>query len=232
MSTLGASAQMAHTGERTATRSLSVVVLPAAALIVLLAVALLLLFTPPWVHFAISATGGDAWAPSPAVAHELSDQTIAELLVGPATFSFAGPNGAPFYTPDEAAHLRDVRVVLLPLLGLAVASAGVLAWALVRHGREPATWRGLARGGVLVAAGLAVAGLVAGLAWTFAFELFHRLLFPGGNWSFPATSNLVRLYPVGFWQLSAAAIGLLGIAGGVLTWLVGRRRARQLGRAS
>jgi len=77
---------------------------------------------------------------------------------------------------------------------------------------------------------LLVAGAFAAVAFGIAFELFHRVLFPGGNWAFdPAQSNLVRMYPLGFWQLSAAAYGCLAIAGGTVVWLFARRRSRAPG---
>jgi uncharacterized membrane protein len=75
---------------------------------------------------------------------------------------------------------------------------------------------------------LAVLGVVAAVAFGLAFEVFHRLLFPGGNWAFPADSNLIRLYPIAFWQLSVAALGLLAGGAGALTWWIGRRRAASL----
>jgi hypothetical protein len=228
MSTLGASAEMAHDAGRTGVRGVALAVLPLATAIVLLAVALMLLFAPPWVHFAVDASGGAGWAPSPTLAHEWSDRTIAELLLGPGTFAISTPGGGALYTADEAAHLRDVRLVLVGFLALALAAGALVGWRLQRHRGEPATWRALARGGAALAVGLLVIGVIAAVAFGAAFELFHRLLFPGGNWAFPADSNLVRLYPLGFWQLSAAALGGLGIAGGALTWLVGRRRARAL----
>jgi hypothetical protein len=35
----------------------------------------------------------------------------------------------------------------------------------------------------------------------------------------------VQLYPMAFWQLAAAALGLLVVVLGVLTWWLGRRAA-------
>jgi hypothetical protein len=58
--------------------------------------------------------------------------------------------------------------------------------------------------------------------------MFHRILFPGGNFSFPADSLLIQLYPYAFWQLSAGALGVLGIVGGLVVWWLARRRARSL----
>ena len=124
--------------------------------------------------------------------------------------------------------MRDVRVVLFAFLGLAVLSAIFIGWALARRGGATRTWRAIARGGAGLAVLLVALGVFAAVAFGAAFELFHRLLFPGGNWSFPATSWLIKMYPYGFWQLSAAAFGILGIAGGAVVWALARGRARSL----
>jgi uncharacterized membrane protein len=76
--------------------------------------------------------------------------------------------------------------------------------------------------GLVVVGVLGVGGLVA------AFSLFHEVFFPGGNWSFPADSNLIRLYPEPFWELSAVALGILASIGGIAVWYLARRRAAAL----
>jgi hypothetical protein len=186
----------------------------------LLAIALLLLMTPIWTHFAIAASGGTQATRDSASALALSDRTVGELFLGPGTFSD--------YDVDEAAHMRDVRLVLYGFLGIAAVSVTFIAWSFWRAPRDPATWRALSRGGAATIVLLIGLGVFAALAFDAAFELFHRLLFPGGNFEFPSTSLLIRLYPIEFWQLSAAAMSGLGITGGLLVWLVGRRRAAAL----
>jgi integral membrane protein (TIGR01906 family) len=196
-----------------------------ATLVTLLALALLPLLSPAWVHSAIHASGGAVHGATAAQSLALSDMTVHELLFGPGTFAMTYDAGRPLYGADEVAHMRDVRLVLYGFLALAAVSAIVVAVALVR-GAKRATWSAIAAGGAVLAVGLVALGVFAAVAFGAAFELFHRLFFPGGNWSFdPAHSNLVSLYPLGFWQLSAAALGILGVAGGLAAWLVGRRMA-------
>ncbi len=216
--------------ERAGGRLLLGAALPAATAIVVVAVAVLLLFLPPYIHAALDAAGApQVLGVSAEEAHRLSDRTVAELFLGPATFDFAGPDGRRFYGPDEAAHLRDVRLVLFSFLGVAAAGAALQALALARGWRQPATWTAVARGGGALALVLAGAGLAAFLAFDLVFDIFHRLLFPGGNFAFdPATQRLVQLYPLPFWQLTAAALGVLGIGGGTVIWFLARRRARML----
>ncbi len=125
----------------------------------------------------------------------VSDRTVTELLVGPGTFQFVWwpcddvsscAFGPPLYTPDEAAHLRDVRLVLWSFLGLALTSAILMPVAIARRPNDAVRWRAVARGGGALTVLIVVLGVVGALAFEPAFELFHRLLFPGGNWAFPA----------------------------------------------
>jgi hypothetical protein len=202
--------------------SLARILLVPATMVVILAVALLLLMTPLWTHFALSTSGAtDAFA-SPEVAYQLSDRTVSELFFGPGTFSD--------FATDEAAHMLDVRVGVYGFMVLAIASGGLLAWQLARHPRSPQVWRSVSRGGIWLVVTLIVVGLFAAFAFETAFELFHRIFFPGGNWAFPQDSLLITLYPYAFWELSAAAMGVLGIGAGLIVWVLARRRAEALER--
>ena len=204
---------------RPRTWPLAAVLLPPATAIVIGAVALLILLTPPWMHLALDLSGGSSGLATLQQAHELSDQTVVELFAGPGTFAA--------FAADEAGHMRDVRLVLWGFLGLALASFAIVAWRLSRHGRSPQTWQAVARGGLLLVGVTVVVGLFATLAFGVAFELFHRVFFPGGNWAFAQDSLLIRLYPYEFWQLTAGALGVLLIVGGVVVWWFARRRARE-----
>lgn len=200
--------------------------LPPATMVVLLAVPLILLLTPLWMHAALDLASGTVPGGDRAAAHSASDETVAQLLLGTA-FTVLAPDGSALYTIDEAGHLRDVRLVLYAFLAAGAAGAAVLAYALIARSRDPATWRGIRRGAALLVAGLVVLGIAGVLAFGVAFEIFHRVLFPGGNWAFASDSNLIRLYPYAFWQLSAAAFGVLALAGAALTWAYAGRQMRR-----
>lgn len=229
MSMLGASAASpaTTTAGRGAVVLLRSLVVGLACVVVLLAAAILPLLTPAWIHAALAASSGRAAGASLAESQALSDATVHELLFGPGTFAMSY-QGRPLYGPDEIGHLQDVRLILLGLLALAAVGAVILALALGQRAGRVDAWRAVARAGLGLLIALALAGVFAALAFGLAFELFHRLLFPGGNWSFdPARSNLVSLYPLAFWQLSAAAYGLLAGGLALATWLIGRRQARR-----
>jgi integral membrane protein (TIGR01906 family) len=205
-------------------------VLPLTTGLVLLGLSLLILLLPVYMHAALdTADSAGLLGVSRSEAHALSDQMVGELLLGPGTFAFAGPDGRPFLGVDEAAHMRDVRLVLLGFLAVVALSAVSVGAALAANWRRAFVWRSVARGGIVLALGLLLVGVVALVAFDFVFELFHRLFFPGGNWAFdPASQRLVQLYPLAFWQLTSLALGVLAIGSGVLVWLVGRGRASRL----
>jgi hypothetical protein len=196
-----------------------------ATVITIVAVALVVLLTPLWTHFALRAAGSAAPGGDGAVTRA-SDQTVGHLLAL-GDFRIAAGDGTPLYTDDERSHMRDVQLVLYVFLGLAVAAALFVALNVVS---DPSArdWLAVARGGGAIVIGVLVLAVVGVLAFGVAFELFHRVFFPGGNWSFSADSNLIRLYPLPFWQLSSAALGALAAAGGAATWWYARRRAAHL----
>jgi integral membrane protein (TIGR01906 family) len=203
-----------------------------ATILVILAAAVLPLLTPWFIHPALDAAGSAGrLGLTEAQAHTLSDRSVEELVLGPGDFLIAGPDGQPFYDADERSHLRDARL----LLGLLLVAAGVallgIALALVRRRHQRAAVAMIiARAGLATAVVVVALGLVALVAFDSLFRLFHQVFFPGGNWSFdPATQRMVQLYPFGFWQIAATALGLLVFVLGLATWLLGRWLA---GRAS
>jgi integral membrane protein (TIGR01906 family) len=200
-----------------------------ASALVILALAVMPLLTPLFIHAALDAAdSAGRLGVATAETHQLSDRTVAELVWGPATFSFAGPSGEPFYDAAEAGHLRDARLVLWALLIAAGVSAVLIGVRLARDRDRRPTWRAIARGALVLAVAMAAIGVFFLLAFDAAFELFHRIFFPGGNWAFdPTTERLVQLYPIPFWQLTSAALGALVIALALATWALGRRVGRK-----
>ena len=75
-------------------------------------------------------------------------------------------------------------------------------------------------------AAIVVGGIVA-FAFDQAFLAFHELFFPQGNFLFGPDSNLLRLFPEGFWFESSIAAGLLILLSCLVVSLVGWRIARR-----
>src|SRR4029079_8271213 len=106
---------------------------------------------------------------------------------------------------------------------LSTLAAVGLAFVTYKRRADTAVLKGISRGGPWLVVGTLVVGVSAAAAFDQAFELFHEIFFPGGNFTFdPATQRLVQLYPFAFWQYTAAALGVLLIGGGGLTWFVAR----------
>jgi integral membrane protein (TIGR01906 family) len=212
---------------RTGTRREALVGLAVSAATALssLAVAVLLVLPPFVLHPLLDAAGSASFLDvTPAEAHRLSDLTVTELVLGPGTFAFAGPGGGSLFDAAEASHLRDARALLYGFLGIAALAFLSAVAALIRDRRSMA-WR-VARGGGGLAVGIVVVGVVALLAFEPAFELFHRVFFPGGNWAFdPGSQRLVQLYPLAFWRYVSALVGVIALTLGVATWWLARRHA-------
>jgi hypothetical protein len=201
------------------------VLVPLATMLTIGALAFLPLLTPLYMHPALDAAGSAAKVGLGRQAtYDYSDRTVSELVFGPASFDFAAPDGSAFYDAAERGHMRDAQTVLYIFLGLAALAAVLLLVVGVRRRADAALLRAIGRGGAWLAVGTIVVGVIAAVAFDAAFELFHRLLFPGGNFTFnQATERLVQLYPLEFFQLTAAVLGGLLVAGGLAVWLAARR---------
>jgi integral membrane protein (TIGR01906 family) len=199
--------------------SLTSILVPTATAVALLAVALLPLLTPWFMHPALDAGGSAAWLGTTSQAtYQLSDSTVHDLVAG-GNFALSAPGGGPFYTADEASHMRDARALLYAFLALGLLCTVFVVANLTVGGNRANAWRLVRRGSGGLAVGVVVAGAVGFVAFEPAFELFHRIFFPGGNWAFdPATSQLVRLFPYAFWEIAAGSLGAVAVGLAALSW--------------
>lgn len=197
--------------------------------IAIVGVAAAILLLPPVMNLGLEVGGSAAvLGVAPEVARRASELSVQELILGPGSFAFAAiPGGQPFYGPDEAAHMQNVRVVVYGFFGLVLAGAVAVALSTRRMSRS----RGL-RAVRLGATGLVLAFAAIGVGLVIAFDalftLFHLIAFPGGGWQFdPTTQRIVQLYPTPFWEFAAGTLAGLSVAIGLLviavTTLVLRR---------
>lgn len=138
------------------------------------------------------------------------------------------PSSTPALRDPERAHMQDVRGVFQGFYLLVLFSIAVLAVAFRRArdtGASAATWRAVGRGARGLAIGLAGAGAFAILAFDAAFEVFHRLFFSSGTYTFdPRTDRLVQLFPQQFWSDTAIAVGVVAVVVALATaWAASRR---------
>lgn len=192
--------------------------------VVLLGLTILPLLTPAWFALAQERAGVarlTGWSPD--VVRRVTDRLIGDVVLGPPRFEVA-VDGRPVLSERERGHLRDVRGVLVRFgLAVVVAAAVVLVaqWRLA----PAAFWSVAERTGIVVAVAVGLVGLVAVLAFDPLFELFHRLFFPPGTYTFdPARERLVQLFPMPLWFETAIAAGLVLAGLGLLLAALGRRR--------
>lgn len=201
-------------------------------ILVIVTVAILPLLTSTFIHPALdAAAAAERLGVTVTQAHELSDASVTELVLGPGSFAFSGPDGTPFYDTDERGHLRDARLLLYLTFGVGLLSAGLIAAALMRAvGRARGSlWGAMAQGAGISVIAVVTLGILSLVAFSTLFTLFHQIFFPGGNFSFdPRTQHLVQLYPIGFWQIASAALGVTIAVLGTGTWLVTRLLARRV----
>ena len=149
---------------------------------------------------------------------------LGDLVVGPPDFD-ATIRSKPVLNETERGHLRDVRALFLAFY--AVIGVGVLVLLFTRwrsHG-SILYWRGVRSGAAILAVVVAALAGFAIVAFTLLFEVFHRLLFPPGTYTFdPATDRLVQLFPEPFWfhTTIVLAIGLI-LSGLVVRTYAGMR---------
>jgi uncharacterized membrane protein len=164
------------------------------------------------------------------------DRVTTEILVDLATdgaFDAAFTSGQPLLDARERSHMHDVAVLVRLLGGVAILAAAVAVACATWLRREPRRQGRimLAAAGVIGAGALGLA-LVFAVAFDAAFLAFHQLLFPPGSFLFAPESNLITLFPEGFWfdaSLAAGAaivLGALLVAGiGWWRWRAGRTTA-------
>jgi hypothetical protein len=184
----------------------------------------LLLFAPPFVSFMQARhdvsvrLGADPESVERATAAMLRDL----VLDGDFTVSLDGTQ--PVLDAAERSHMQDVGVVVRGLGAVEVISIAVALLAGRRLGGNRRR-----RGRLLLLAALTVGGLAAllgavfVLAFDVAFTAFHLVFFPGGNWQFPPSSNLIRFFPAPMWYELAMVAGAAMVLSAALVLLLARR---------
>lgn len=216
--------------DRLGGRIASIVVALATA-VVIVAGSILPFFNPAWIGFEQRRAEALAWTGfGDAELTAATNAIFADLVLGPPDFDVE-VRGEPVLNERERGHMRDVRTVFLGFWLLTAVSALVLVtgWRRTRldGAAAAAFWRAVRRG----AGGLAVAvvgvGLVALVAFDALLELFHRLLFPAGSYTFdPRTERMVQLFPFRFWFETSLAVGaVIVLVCGAVALLARRQRA-------
>jgi integral membrane protein (TIGR01906 family) len=216
--------------ERLARRAGSVLVSVATA-VTLLALAVLPFLLPAWVSLGQDRAEATAWTGyTPAELRTATDSILGDLVVGPPDFDVAVA-GEPVLNERERGHMRDVRAVFGGFAVAALASVLVLVVAAARSGAS--AWRAARRGAVGLAVGIVAVGVVGIVAFERAFEIFHRLFFASGSYTFdPRTERLVQLFPQRFWFETSVAVGVVALLLAAAVAALATWRLRDAGRAT
>jgi integral membrane protein (TIGR01906 family) len=137
----------------------------------------------------------------------------------------------PLLDADERSHMSDVSGLVRLLAAILGVAAVVVIVTGVRLRREPRR-----QGEIMIMAAGAIGttalllGIFFAVAFDTAFLLFHELLFPPGTFLFATGSDLITLFPEGFWFDAALAAGgaiiltaLVVTAIGIVRWRSGER---------
>lgn len=193
----------------------------------------LLLFNP-WVASALQERHAvaEAFGTSRDEIDRVTGEILGDLYTD-GSFDAALSPGEALLDERERSHMQDVAA-LLRLLGGVTILALLLALATgTRLRREPRRLgRIMAASAGSVGLMAAVVGLVLVVAFEPAFLAFHAVFFPAGTYLFEPGSDLIRLFPEGFWfdaAILAGAMVLLSAAWLVAVgWWLSRRRTGTL----
>jgi integral membrane protein (TIGR01906 family) len=199
-----------------------------ATAVVILGASVAPFLAPPAIRFEQDRAGAAALTGfSGAQLDTITGSLVGDLLLWQSDFRVA-IDGVPVLNDAERSHMRDVRKVFAGFWLVVLAAAAVLAVGFGRAGVGEAraeAWRAIRNGARGLAVAVAVVGAFAIVAFDAAFELFHRLFFSAGNYTFdPRTNRLVQLYPEQFFSEIAIAVGVVVFGVAVLTaWYSGMR---------
>jgi integral membrane protein (TIGR01906 family) len=143
-----------------------------------------------------------------------------------------------FLTPAEASHMSDVKrlfdamfITYLVCLGILIGILIIFAAQRLWHHFDELLGRSLRAVGWTLVGACLLFGLAAMLDFPRSWVLFHAVLFPQGNWAFPADSILITLYPGAFFsQFVLRVLLYLFLAGAIaalLSWFLLRMRTAE-----
>lgn len=202
-------------------RALLTVLVAASTILVIVGVSVALFFNPVWFGFEQERTGAAAYTGfTPAQVREVTNGVLLDLVIGPPDFAQV-VDDVPVFTARERSHLVDVRGVFIAFWGLSLLAGLTLVNA--RLASRGAGWfrRSAGAGAILLGVAVVIGAVIVSVAFEQAFEVFHRLFFAGGTYTFdPATDRLVQLLPESLWVETSISVGavILVFSSAVAWW--------------
>jgi hypothetical protein len=182
----------------------------------------LLLFSPAFSSALQQRHGvAEAFSTTQAEVDRVTAEVLGDLW-SDGEFDAAFSGGEPLLDERERSHMHDVAV-LVRTLAAVVASALAVALVTGFWLRQEPRRQGdimLTTAAVVAAAAFSLAILFA-VAFETMFLAFHAVFFPPGTFLFEPGSNLITLFPQGFWFEAALAAGASVVIGGLFVAGIG-----------
>ncbi len=123
------------------------------------------------------------------------------------------------YTANELSHLQDVKEVMRTVDYLFYFSLLICTFLITSYQKEKSQIvKLLCYGGLSVSLTIVLLLVFTLFLFNFTFTVFHQLFFPQGNWTFPADSLLITIFPLTFFTKITIKIFLLGSFLGILVF--------------
>ena len=192
-----------------------------ATAVVILGASIAPFLAPPVVRFEQDRSGAGALTGfTTAQLDAVTGSLLGDLVLWGGDFAVA-VDGVPVLKDAERSHMRDVRTVFTGFWLIVLAGAVILLAGFRRAGLAEAraeVLRVVRNGARGLAVAIVVAGAFAIVAFDAAFELFHRLFFSAGSYTFdPRSDRLVQLFPEQFWSEIAFAVGVVVLGASIVT---------------
>ena len=201
------------------------------ALAVVITLAGPLLLFNPWFTSALQARHHVAalLQTDQATVDRVTGEILVDLYLG-GDFDARLTADEPILDARERSHMGDVSaLVRLLAVILVVAVLMAMACAVVLRGQSATIGRAMLAAAAGVGLAAALLAFVFAAAFEQAFLAFHAIFFPPGTYLFAPGSQLIRLFPEGFWFDASLAAGativLTAVAVGLGGWRLLRRSA-------
>ena len=126
------------------------------------------------------------------------------------------------FSQRERLHMRDVKRLIWGVYGVDVAAAFyIMVFVVVglffrRRLFAPTLARIIVGGSLLTIVLVALVGLIAAVGFDSLFLLFHRVSFANDFWLLDPQSDLVMMFPQGFWFDATVLVALASVAQAVV----------------
>lgn len=198
------------------------------ALAVVITLAGPLVLFNPWFTSALQARHevAAAFNVPPAEIDRVTGQILGDIYLNGA-FDAALEDGAPLLDERERSHMGDVSRLVQLLAGVTIVALvlAVVMGTWLRHERRRQGRVMLIAAGAIGSVAVLLAGIFA-VAFEPAFLAFHAIFFPAGTYLFSEGSNLIVLFPNGFWFDASLAAGAAIVVTALVVTAIGFTRWR------